>query len=87
MVDNNVIDLVQIDFHFEVLDELTAKLTVDGIDQNILLLTDQIAVVAGAFGGLVLGTVKVTNFPVTLANPVNVVFDMDAHNACSTMDN
>ena len=52
---------------------------IDCINQHVLSFTDEIAVVARPFVCLVLSTVKISNFPVPLADPVNVVFDMNGH--------
>ena len=52
---------------------------IDGIDQYIFLFTDEIAVVAGPLGRVIFGPVEFSNLPVTLSDPVDVVFDMNGH--------
>ncbi len=79
MIDDNVVNIVEVNILLQVLDKLMAELAVDCIDQNCFLFPEQVAVVTGAPGGLVLGTVKIPDLPVSLANPVNIVFDMNGH--------
>ncbi|MNP42361.1 hypothetical protein D3C76_1361240 [compost metagenome] len=52
---------------------------IDGVDQYVLLFANQVTVVAGALVGLVLGAVEVAYLPVQLADPVNVVFNVNSH--------
>ncbi len=79
VVDHDNVDGGEIDLGRQILHELAAELVIDSIDQHILAFADEIAVVAGALVGLVLGAVKVAHLPVPLADPVNVVFDVNGH--------
>jgi len=45
---------------------------IDGIDQDIFFFADEIAVVAAAAQCFVFRAVKITYFPVTLTNPMNI---------------
>ena len=83
MVNDDVIDICQVDFTAQVLHEFTAKLVVYCIDQDIFFFTDKIAVVAAAAQRFVFGSVEITNFPVTLANPMNVIFNQNRHSNLS----
>ncbi|WP_377519181.1 hypothetical protein [Microbulbifer taiwanensis] len=85
VVDHHKIDDSEIDLGRQVLHELAAELVIDGIDQHVLPFADEIAVVVGALVGLVLGTVEVTYLPVPLADPVDVVLDVNAHQAVPRM--
>ncbi|MNY10689.1 hypothetical protein D3C86_1436780 [compost metagenome] len=81
VVDHHIIDGSEIDLRRQVLHELPAELVIDGIDQHVLPFADEVAVVAGALVGLVLGAVEVAYLPVPLADPVDVVLDVNAHQA------
>ncbi|MNP73697.1 hypothetical protein D3C76_1704510 [compost metagenome] len=79
MINDDVVDGVQIDFAAQVLHELAAEFVIDGIDQDVFTFTNQIAVVATAAQSFVFGTMKITHFPVTLADPMNVIFNQNRH--------
>ncbi len=79
VVNDDVVDHRQIDLAAQVLHELAAEFVIDGINQHVFALADQVAVIAAALQRFVFGAVKITNFPVALSNPVNVVFYMNRH--------
>ncbi|SAF38849.1 Uncharacterised protein [Enterobacter cloacae] len=79
VVDDDVVDVIQIDFAAQVLHELAAEFVIDGIDQNVFTFTNQIAVVAAAAQRFVFRPVKITYFPVTLTHPMNVIFNQNRH--------
>ena len=79
MVNDDVVNIRQVNFTAQILHEFTAKLVVYCIDQDIFFFTDEIAVVAAAAQRFVFGSVEITNFPVTLANPMNVIFNQNRH--------
>ncbi|SAE25512.1 Uncharacterised protein [Enterobacter cloacae] len=79
VVDDNVVDLIQIDFAAQVLHELAAEFVIDGIDQDVFTFTNEIAVVAAAAQRFVFRPVKITYFPVTLTHPMNVIFNQNRH--------
>ena len=83
VVDDDVVDRVQVDFAAQVLHELAAELVIDGIDQHVFPFTNQIAVVAAAAQRFVFRAVEITHFPVTLANPMNVIFNQNRHSNLS----
>ena len=83
MVNDDVVDICQVNFTAQVLHEFTAKLVVYGINQDIFFFTDEIAVVAAAAQRFVFSPVEITNFPVTLANPMNVIFNQNRHSNLS----
>ena len=85
VVDNDVVDVVQVDFAAQVLHEFAAEFVVNGVDQDIFTFTDQIAVIAAATQRFIFGTVKITHFPVTLANPMNVIFNQNRHSNLNQM--
>lgn len=73
MVNDDVVDIREVDFTAQILHKLTAKLMIDGIDQHILFFTNEIAVIAAAAQRFVFSAVKITYFPVALANPMNII--------------
>ena len=85
VVDHHVVDGGEIDLGRQVLHELPAELVIDGVDQHVFPFADEVAVVAGALVGLVLGAVEVAYLPVPLADPVDVVLDVNAHQAVPRM--
>ncbi|CQZ65332.1 Uncharacterised protein [Salmonella enterica subsp. enterica serovar Typhi] len=80
MVNDDVVDVREVDFTAQILHKLTAKLMIDGIDQHILFFTNEIAVIAAATQRFVFSAVKITYFPVALANPMNIIFNQNRHN-------
>ena len=83
VVNDDVVDIREVNFTAQVLHEFTAKLVVYCIDQDIFFFTDEIAVVAAAAQRFVFSPVEITNFPVTLANPMNVIFNQNRHSNLS----
>ena len=79
VVDDDVVDVVQIDFAAQVLHELAAEFVIDGIDQDVFTFANEIAVVAAAAQRFVFRPVKITYFPVTLTHPMNVIFNQNRH--------
>jgi len=79
MVDHDVIDLRQIDLRHQVLYKITAELVVNGVDQHRFFFPDQVAVIAAAFQCFVFGSVEIAHFPISLPDPVNIVFNMNRH--------
>ncbi|MNE87573.1 hypothetical protein D3C80_1847870 [compost metagenome] len=79
MVDNDVVQRLQIDLRRQILYKLAAEFVIHRIDQYRFFLTDQIAVIAAALQGLIFRTVKITHFPITLSDPLDVVFYLDCH--------
>ena len=79
VVDDDVVDGVQIDFAAQVLHELAAELVIDGIDQHVFSFADEIAVVAAAAQRFVFRPVEIAHFPVTLTDPMNVIFNQNRH--------
>ncbi|SQC91671.1 Uncharacterised protein [Cedecea neteri] len=77
MVDNDVVERVKVNLTLKVLHKLAAKLMVYGVDQDGFFFTDEIAVIAAAAQRFVFRAVKITHFPVTLPNPLNVVFNLN----------
>ncbi|MNJ56364.1 hypothetical protein D3C77_519070 [compost metagenome] len=86
MVDNDIVEGVEVDFGCQVLDEFAAELVIDRINQHSLLFTNQVAVIAAAFEGLVFGAMKIPHFPIALTNPVNIAFDVNGHVAASDVE-
>ena len=79
VVNHDVVNIGKIDLATQVLHELAAEFMIDGINQDIFLFPDEIAVIAAAAQRFVFGAVKITHFPVTLANPMNVIFNQNRH--------
>ncbi len=79
MVDDDVVDVVQIDFAAQVLHELAAEFVIDGIDQDVFTFADEIAVVAAAAQRFIFRPVEIAHFPVTLTHPMNVIFNQNRH--------
>ena len=79
MVNYDVIDIRQIDFITQVLHKFAAEFMVDGVDQHVFFFADEVAVVAAAAQRFIFCTVKITHFPVTLTNPMNVIFHHNRH--------
>ncbi len=80
VVNDDVVDIREVNFTAQVLHEFTTKLVVYCINQNIFFFTDEVAVVAAAAQRFVFSSVEITHFPVTLANPMNVIFNQNRHN-------
>ncbi|MNP24972.1 hypothetical protein D3C76_1177630 [compost metagenome] len=79
MVNDDVVDIGQVNFTAQVLHELTAEFMIDGVDQHVFFFPDEIAVIAAAAQRFVFRSVKITYFPVTLTNPMNIVFNQNRH--------
>ena len=79
VVNDDIVEVSQIDFAAQVLHELAAEFMIDGIDQHVFLLANEIAVVAAAAQRFIFGTVEITHFPIALANPKNVIFNRNRH--------
>ena len=79
VVNNDVVNGVEVDLRAQVLHKLATEFMIDGINQYVFAFTDEIAVVAAAAQRFVFGTVEITNFPVTLPNPMNVIFYVNSH--------
>ncbi len=79
VVNNDVVEVGEVDFAAQVLHELAAEFMIDGIDQHVFLFADEIAVIAAAAQRFIFGAVEITHFPVTLANPKNVIFHHNRH--------
>ncbi len=85
MVDDDVVDVVQIDFTAQVLHELAAEFVIDGIDQHVFSFADEIAVVAAAAQRFIFRPVEIAHFPVTLTHPMNVIFNQNRHSNLSVI--
>ena len=79
VVNDDIVEVGEVDFAAQVLYELAAEFMIDGIDQHVFLFADEIAVVAAAAQRFIFGAVEITHFPVTLANPKNVIFNRNRH--------
>ncbi|STV93532.1 Uncharacterised protein [Klebsiella pneumoniae] len=79
VVNDDIVEVGEVDFAAQVLYELAAEFMIDGIDQHVFLFADEIAVVAAAAQRFIFGAVEITHFPVTLANPKNVIFHHNRH--------
>ena len=79
VVDNDVVNGVEVDLRAQVLHKFAAEFMIDSINQYVFAFTDEIAVVAAAAQRFVFGPVEVTHFPVTLPNPMNVIFYVNSH--------
>ena len=79
VVDNDVINAAQIDLLLQIGDKSMAEFMINRVDQDRFCFTNEVAVVARPFGGFVFGAVKITHFPVTLTNPMNIVLYLNVH--------
>ena len=79
MVDNEVIQLPAPEAVGDILKEQAADGLIDGVDQHVFFFADEVAVVAAAAQRFIFCTVKITHFPVTLTNPMNVIFHHNRH--------
>lgn len=75
MIDDDIVQRVQVDFHRQVLYELPAEPVINRINQHGLFFTDQIAVVTATFVAFVFCAMKVPHFPIALTDPMDVVLD------------
>ena len=79
VVGDDEIDLFQVNFFFQILDEIEAVRRPYGIDQDRLLLLDQIGILAGTVHDGIIVPVKALQLPVDVPHPAYVVFDVFSH--------
>jgi hypothetical protein len=77
MIDDDIVQRVQVDFHRQVLYELPAEPVIDGINQYGLFFPDQVAVVTATFVAFVFCAMKVPYFPIALTDPMDIVLDVN----------
>lgn len=82
VVGNDVVDLVQIDFLFQVFDKVETMGNPDRIDEDRLFFFNQIGVLAGAVVNRIIIAVEAFQFPIDIANPADITFYMFSHNTC-----
>ena len=80
MVGNDEVDFVQIDFPFEVFHKFRTMWRPHRVDQNGLFLFDEVCVLAGAVHDGIIVTMEVFEFPVDIADPADIAFNVLSHN-------
>jgi len=84
MVDDQVVDLGGIDDLVQVVEQVALEADLDGVEQGDLLVHHQKGVVGGA---LVQGiAVKIAQFPVQRADPVDIFFDFNGFHGFLQVD-
>ena len=80
MVTYDEINRIQINFRFQIINELRGMRFPYSIDEDRLLLFNQIGILARSIINGVIRTVKLLQFPVDFTNPRYVVFNVLSHN-------
>ena len=75
MIDDDIVQRVQVDFHRQVLYELPAEPVINRINQHGLFFTDQVAIVTATFVAFVFCAMKVPHLPIALTDSMDVVLD------------
>ena len=74
------INRIQIDFRFQIINELGGMRFPHSIDEDSLLLFNQVRILAGTIINAVVRAVEFLQFPVDFANPRNIIFNVLSHN-------